>query len=84
MTINEQLKELELHIEEKDDITEFFICVNNWANTPEGKLYAECNNFEDFDYFLEQYGELESLDWCIISSDYGGIGIGFIVAFTDL
>lgn len=83
MTINEQLTRLRPHIEE-DDTTELFICVDNWANTPEGKLYAQCHDIEEFYSFLEQYGELESLDWCAIISHYGGIGIGFVVASTDL
>lgn len=83
MTINEQLRELRPHIEE-DDTTELFICVDDWANTPEGTLYAECNDIEDFNYFLEQYGELKCTNWCIIYSGYGGLGIGFVVASTDL
>lgn len=83
MTINEQLRELRPHIEE-DDTTELFICVDDWANTPEGKLYAECNDIEDFDSFLAQHGELKIRDWCAIVSHYGGIGIGFVVASTDL
>ncbi len=83
MTINEQLKALRPHIEE-DDTTELFICVNNWANTPEGTLHAECHEEEDFYYFLKEYGELECLDWCAIKSHYGGLGIGFVVASTDL
>jgi hypothetical protein len=84
MTINEQLKELRLHVEE-EDVTELFICVDDWANTPEGKLYAECNDIEEFYSFLEQYGELKCLDWCIISCGYyDGLGIGFVVASTDL
>lgn len=82
MTINEQLRELRPHVEE-DDTTELFICVDDWANTPEGKLYAECNDIEDFNYFLEQYGELKCTDWCVILSGYGGLGIGFVVASTD-
>lgn len=83
MTINEQLRKLRPHIE--DDTTQLFICVDNWANTPEGTLYAECHGVENFYSFLEQYGELKSLDWCAILSDYyDGLGIGFIVASTDL
>lgn len=83
MTINEQLRELRPHIEE-DDTAELFICVDNWANTPEGTLYAECWDSEEFYSFLEQYGELQCLDWCVLSSYYGGLGIGFIVASTDI
>lgn len=83
MTINEQLRKLRPHIAE-EDTAELFICVNNWANTDEGKFYAECRNVEDFDSFLEQYGELKSLDWCVLSSYYGGLGIGFVVASADL
>lgn len=83
MTIDEQLRRLRPHIEE-DDTTELFICADNWANTDEGTLYAECHDIEEFYSFLEQYGELESLDWCAIISHYGGIGIGFVVASTDL
>ena len=81
MTINEQLRELRPHVEE-DDTTELFICVDDWANTPEGKLYAECHEVENFDRFLDKYGELESLAWCAIDSHYGGLGIGFVVAST--
>lgn len=83
MTIKEQLIRLRPHIEE-DDTTDLFICVDNWANTPEGKLYAECHEIEDFDSFLAQYGELQCLNWCVLSSYYGGLGIGFVVASTDL
>lgn len=83
MTINEQLTRLRPHIEE-DDTAEIFICVNNWANTPEGKLYAECYELKNLDRFLKRYGELKIRDWCIISSQYGGLGIGFVVASTDL
>lgn len=83
MTINEQLRRLRPHIEE-DDTAELFICVNDWANTTRGKLHAECHEIENFDRFLEKYGRLESLDWCVISSHYGGLAIGFVVASADL
>ena len=84
MTINEQLRKLRPHIEEKD-LVELFICVNNWANTPEGKLYVECHAIEDFNSFLEHYGELKVFDWCIIFSEYyKGLGIGFIITSTEL
>ena len=83
MTINEQLRKLRPHIEE-DNTTELFICVDNWANTPEGELYMRCTDFKDFQYFLEQHGELKCINWCVILSGYGGFGIGFVVASTDL
>lgn len=83
MTINEQLRNLRPHIEE-DDTTELFICADDWANTPEGTLHAECYDVEEFYSFIEQYGELPCLDWCAIISHFGGIGIGFVVASTDL
>ena len=83
MTINEQLRELRPHIEE-EDTTELFICLNDWANTLDGTLYAECHDVEDFDDFLARYGELESRDWCAIYSHFGGLGIGFVVASADL
>ena len=84
MTINEQLKELRPHLADYE-IVGIFICVNNWANTLEGKLYAECCETENLVYFLEQYGELKSLDWCISIGDFqGGFEIGFVVDPTDL
>lgn len=83
MTINEQLRKLRPHIEE-EDTTELFICLNDWANTPDGTLYAECHDEEEFYSFLEQYGELKCRDWCAIKSHYGGFGIGFVVASADL
>lgn len=82
MTINEQLKKLKPHV---DDIRELFICLDDWANTSDGELYAECHAIEDFDSFLKRYGELKSLDWCVIYCQYyRGLGIGFVVASTDL
>lgn len=84
MTINEQLRELRPHIRD-DKIVEIFICVNNWANTSEGELYTACHKTKLFDRFLKQYGELKSLDWCILISEYyDGFEIGFVVDPADL
>jgi hypothetical protein len=85
MTINEQFKNLtKSHIDE-DDIIEFFICTKDWANTNEGSLLDQCivNDFDyytdAYDYFFEKYGELKSIDWCVLLSEYGGLGVGFVV-----
>lgn len=84
MTINEQLKELRPHLADYE-IVGIFICVNNWANALEGRLYAECYEAENLDSFLKQYGKLKSLDWCISIGDFqGGFEIGFVVDPTDL
>ena len=84
MTINEQFKKLEPHLADYE-IVEIFICVNNWANTLEGKLYAECYGVENLDDFLELHGKLKSLDWCVSISDFydGGFGIGFVTDLTE-
>ena len=80
MTINEQFKDLKSHIDEKD-IVEFFVCLKDWANTDEGILLDQYNVYDDGSFF-EHYGELESFDWCVLMSEYGGLGVGFVVKET--
>lgn len=84
MTIKEQFKELKLHLAGYE-IAEIFICTNDWKNTLEGKFYAKCYGAEKLDDFLEQYGNLKSLDWCVSISYFyeGEFGVGFVTDLTE-